>query len=96
MRIHSELLRLVAEGEAMQPYRGNDLDSARICGQKMRANHMKVRALQEQVDSLPSMDEQIWLATTNTYFCCSCKDSALRDCKEARRELANLEQHVLR
>ncbi len=97
MQIHQELLKLVAEGRAMQPYRRNDLDSARACGQKMRVNQKKIAVLQEQVDSLPSADERIWLGTAifHTGICCSCRDRALSDCKEAGKELAHPEKHVL-
>ena len=94
-KIRGELTKLVSRGEAMQAYRGDNINLLRTCGQKMRTNQARIESLRNEVQALPLVIQRMWLGTAifHADICCSCSDNALKDCKAARKELAHPEEY---
>lgn len=90
--IRSSIDRLLVNGRSMEQFRSSEnLNDRKICGEMMRDNQAKAKALKEETDKLPIKYFNLRLASGHSYACVSCLPSALESCNEVADALNNVE-----
>ncbi|WP_051258299.1 hypothetical protein [Teredinibacter turnerae] len=88
--VRSRIDQLLKNGRAMEQYRNtDDLAALKTCGERIRENQAKAKAVRSKADTLPMKYFDLKVASVDIYSCVSCLGTAIEACDRVAESLKN-------